>query len=208
MKKLYDITHPLGNATAHWPGDEPFQLEPTWKLADGNAVNLSKITLSPHNGTHADAPYHYDDQGMRMDEVPLDRYMGTARVVALEGRSMISEADVRALDLTGVERLLVRTGSYPDYRQFNPDFTAFEPAAIAYLAQAGVRLIGTDAHSMDPRTSKDLPSHHACAQAGMLILENLNLADVPPGDYELIALPLRLVGADGSPVRAVLRSLS
>jgi arylformamidase len=102
----------------------------------------------------------------------------------------------------------VRTGSYPDYTQFNPDFTYFAPEAIAYLAQAGVRLIGTDAHSMDPLTSHDLPAHHACGRAGMLILENLNLANVPPGTYELIALPLRLVNGDGSPVRAVLRPLA
>jgi len=206
--KLFDISHPLCNATAHWPGDEPFSLERTATLAAGDAVNLSKITLSPHNGTHADAPYHYEDDGVGIDAVPLDRYIGPARLVALEGRRIITVADLRALDLGGVERLLVRTGSYPDYRTFNPEFTAFEPEAVAYLAGLGVRLIGTDAHSMDPLDSKELPAHHACGRAGMLIIENLNLADVPPGDYELIALPLRLVGADGSPLRAVLRSLA
>ncbi|HWI66077.1 MAG TPA: arylformamidase [Symbiobacteriaceae bacterium] len=208
MTRIYDITHPLCGATAHWPGDEPFASESTMRLAQGDAVNLSKLSLSPHNGTHADAPYHYSEAGLRMDEVPLDRYIGPARLVALEGRAMITESDVRALNLAGVERILVRTGSYPDYTQFNPDFTAFAPEAIEYLAAAGVRLIGTDAHSMDPMNSKELPSHKACGRAGMLILENLNLADVPPGDYELIALPLRLVGADGSPVRAVLRPLA
>jgi arylformamidase len=206
--KIYDITHPLCDATAHWPGDEPFRLQQTMRLSDGNSVNLSRISLSPHNGSHADAPYHYDDTGVPIAEVPLERYMGPALVVALEGRAAITEADVRGLNLAGVERLLVRTGSYPDYTQFNPDFTYFAPEAIAYLARAGVRLIGTDAHSMDPLTSHDLPAHHACGRAGMLILENLNLADVPPGMYELIALPLRLVYGDGSPVRAVLRSLA
>ncbi|HWI63804.1 MAG TPA: arylformamidase [Symbiobacteriaceae bacterium] len=206
--KLFDITHPLCNATAHWPGDAPFRLERTWTLAAGDAVNLSKFSLSPHNGTHADAPYHYEDDGPGIDAVPLDRYIGPARLVALEGRQMITVADLRALDLAGVERLLVRTGSYPDYRKFDPDFTAFEPEAVAYLAGLGVRLIGTDGHSMDPLDSKELPAHHACGRAGMLIIENLNLADVPQGDYELIALPLRLVGADGSPLRAVLRSLT
>lgn len=206
--KLYDISHPLCDATAHWPGDEPFHSEQTMRLADGNAVNLSKLTLSPHNGTHADAPYHYEADGMRMAEVPLERYIGPARLVDLGGREMITEADVRAIDLAGVERLLIRTGSYPDYTQFNPQFTAFAPEAIEYLGQVGVRLIGSDAHSMDPMHSKELPSHHACGRLGILILENLNLAGVPTGDYELIALPLRLVDGDGSPVRAVLRSLT
>lgn len=206
--RLYDITHPLCNATAHWPGDEPFHLEFTATLTAGSSVNLSRISLSPHNGTHVDAPYHYDDAGLHMDEVPLDRYIGPALLVALEGRALITEADVRALGLSGVERLLVRTGSYPDYTRFNPEFTAFAPEAIAYLAQAGVRLIGTDGHSMDPMNSKDLPSHRACGRAGILILENLNLANVPPGSHELIAFPLRLTGADGSPVRAVLRTLA
>ncbi|HYF91335.1 MAG TPA: arylformamidase [Symbiobacteriaceae bacterium] len=206
--KLYDISHPLCNATAHWPGDEPFRLERTASLAEGAAVNLSRLSLSPHNGTHADAPYHYVDTGPGIDEVSLDRYIGPARLVALEGRTMITEADLQGLDLAGVERLLFRTGSFPDYTQFDLDFTAFEPAAIEHLASIGVRLIGTDGHSMDPRTSKDLPAHRACGRAGILIIENLNLADVPPGDYELIALPLKLVGADGSPLRAVLRSLA
>lgn len=206
--KYYDISRPLHDATAHWPGDEPFHLESTMKITDGKSVNLSKISLSPHNGTHADAPYHCDDAGARMDEVPVERYVGPARVVALEGRSLITMADVQALDLNGVERLLVRTGSYPDYTRFNLAFTAFAADAIEYLAAAGVRLIGTDAHSMDPLTSHDLPAHHACGRTGMLILENLDLSAVPPGDYELIALPLRLVGGDGSPIRAVLRSLT
>lgn len=205
--RLYDITHPLHEATAHWPGDAPFRLEFTARLSQGDPVNLSALSLSPHNGTHADAPFHYDDQGAGMADVPLDRFIGPARFVALEGRDLIRRSDLERLDLAGVERLLIRTGSCPDYTRFNPGFTAFDPEAIRYLAGLGVRLIGTDAHSMDPMEGQGLSSHHACRKAGILILENLNLTAVPPGDYELIALPLRLVGADGSPVRAVLRAL-
>lgn len=203
--KLYDITHPLGNGSAPWPGDTAFSLELTWRMAEGASVNVSRLTLSPHNGTHADAPFHYDPNGLTMAEVPPDRYIGPARLVALEGRASVSLADLAKLDLSGTTRLLVRTGSCPDPIHFYPDFTYFEPAAVAYLAQNGIGLIGTDAHSMDPADSKDLPAHHACRGAGILILENLNLATVPTGDYELIALPLKLAGADGSPVRAVLR---
>ncbi|MFZ5817351.1 MAG: arylformamidase [Bacillota bacterium] len=206
--RLIDITHPLGAATAPWPGDTPCSVEPTARLDRGDSVNLSKITLSPHNGTHADAPFHYDQQGAFMAEVPIERYVGRARVVALEGRRSVTEADLRAIDLGGVERVLIRTGSCPDLSRFNPDFTYFEPEAVRYLASQGVRLLGTDAHSVDPGSSKDLPAHRACAEAGILILENLQLNDVAPGDYELIALPLKLEQADGSPVRAVLRTLS
>jgi arylformamidase len=205
--KLYDITHPLNPGTAHWPGDTPFTLHQTARIVDGSAVNLSTLTLSPHVGTHADAPYHYDQHGVKMAAVPLEVYLGPARVVSLADRQLISAKDLKSLDLDGVERLLIRTGSCPDPRRFNPHFTAIAADAIRHAAQMGIRLIGTDAHSVDPLTSKELPSHHACRDLGVLILENLNLNEVPAGDYELIALPLKLTDADGSPVRAVLRTL-
>lgn len=206
--KLIDITHPLGASTAEWPGDTPFTLEPTARISQGDAVNLSKVTLSPHNGTHADAPFHYDQQGAFMADLPLERYVGRCRLIALEGRRSVSEADLRAVDLDGVERVLIRTGSCPDLSRFNPDLTYLEPEAVRYLASVGVGLIGTDAHSVDPSESKELPAHRACAQAGILIIENLRLTDVEPGEYELIALPLKLERADGSPIRAVLRTLA
>lgn len=203
--KLWDITHPLTNSTAAWPGDTPYQFRLNWQIKEGSSVNVGHVTLSPHNGTHADAPYHYDDQGATMEQVDLSRYIGPALVVGLEGRTMIERADVEGLNLGGVERLLIRTGSCPDPNRFHHDFTAFAPEAIRYLAGQGIRLIGTDAHSVDPEESKELPAHHACRKAGMLILENLNLAEVPEGRYELIALPLKLAGADASPIRAILR---
>jgi arylformamidase len=140
-----------------------------------------------------------------MAEVPLEPYIGPARLVSLEGRSIIRRADLEQLGLTHVERLLIRTGSCPDPSVFHERFTAIEPEAIRYLSRLGLRLIGTDAHSVDPFDSKSLPAHHACREAGILILENLNLEGVPEAEYELIALPLRLEGADASPVRAVLR---
>lgn len=205
--RLIDITHPLGESTATWPGDQPFTLEPTARLAQGDAVNLSRLTFSPHTGTHADAPFHYDESGRFMADLPLERYVGPCRLLVLEGRRSISEADLRAADLAGVERLLINTGSVGDLACFNPDFTAIEPEAVYYLASVGVKLLGTDAHSVDPSDSRELPAHHACAETGILILENLRLAGVAPGEYELIALPLKLERCDGSPIRAVLRTL-
>ncbi|HEY3366867.1 MAG TPA: arylformamidase [Symbiobacteriaceae bacterium] len=206
--KLYDITHALGNDTAYWPGDSPFRLEPTARIAGGSSVNLSALTLSPHNGTHTDAPFHYDDRGLTMERVSLEPYLGRAVVVALEGRPAVTAADLQALNIGAPARVLIRTGSCPDRTRFYPDFTYLEPGAIEYLATLGCRLVGTDAHSVDPFDSKDLRAHHACFQTGMIILENLNLTAVEPGEYELIALPLKLEGGDGSPVRAVLRSLA
>lgn len=203
--RLWDITHPLTNSTAAWPGDTPYQFRLNWQIKAGSSVNVGHVTLSPHNGTHADAPFHYDDQGATMEQADLTRYIGPALVVGLEGRSLIERADLDGLDLQGVTRLLVRTGSCPDPNRFHPELTAFAAAAIEYLAEQGIHLIGTDAHSVDPAESKELPAHHACRRTGMLILENLNLADVPEGRYELIALPLKLAGADASPVRAILR---
>ncbi|MGE5672695.1 MAG: arylformamidase [Mycobacterium leprae] len=206
--KLIDITRPLSAASAHWPGDTPFQLQWTWRLDAGEAVNLSSVTLSPHIATHTDAPYHYRADGPTMDQVDLLRYIGPARVVAVVGRERITPADLAALDLAGVERLLIRTDSCPDSKRFYTDFTYLEPEAVHYLAQVGVKLLGTDAHSVDPSDSHELPSHHACGESGILIMENLDLSAVEPGTYELIAFPLKLVGADGSPVRAVLRTLA
>lgn len=203
--RIWDITHPLGNSTAAFPGDTVYQFRLNWQIKEGSSVNVGHLTLSPHDGTHADAPFHYDDQGATMEQVDLARYIGPALVVELTGRRLIESADLQGLALAGVDRLLVRTGSCPNPTQFNMEFTAFSGEAIAYLAAQGVRLIGTDGHSMDPADSKSLPAHHACRVAGMLILENLNLAAVPVGVYELIALPLKLVGADASPIRAVLR---
>lgn len=208
MTKLIDITHPLGTTTAPWPGDVPFSLEPTARLTEGDSVNLSKITFSPHNGTHADAPFHYDQQGAFTADLPLERYVGRAQLIALEGRRSVSEGDLRALSLTGAERVLMRTGSCPDPSRFNPEFTYIEPGAVRYLASQGVKLIGTDAHSVDPSDSKELPAHRACAETGTLILENLHLTGVEPGEYELIALPLKMERADGSPIRAALRTIT
>lgn len=205
--RLIDITHPLSERTATWPGDTPFSLTETARIARGAAVNLSVIRTSPHVGTHADAPLHYEERGAGMAELPLEPFVGPCLVVALEGRQAITVDDLRQLGLQlGLERLLVRTGSCPDLSRFYPDLTYFEPDAIHYLASLGVKLIGTDAHSVDPSESKDLPAHRACGQTGIFIVENLRLGEVEPGEYELIALPLKLEAADGSPVRAVLRT--
>jgi len=205
--KLYDISRPIRRGIPVWPGDAPFQLEWNQRLEEGDAVNLSAIRMSVHAGTHVDAPYHFQPGGARMAGVELGAYLGAARVARLDAGSPAITADwvERVLGNEGVERLLIRTGSWPDPDRFPEDFAHFEPEAARRIAAAGVRLVGTDAPSVDPLDSKELPAHHALGEGGVLILESLLLDEVPDGEYELIALPLRFTETDGSPVRAVLR---
>ena len=204
---VYDISRPLGPATEPWPGDTPLSLAWGMRLADGASCNVSAITLSPHVGTHADAPYHYSDQGAPMAAVALDPYLGPATVIDLPGRTCITAADLAPLLPAAARRVLLRTRDRAprDPYAFDRGFTCLAPDAVALLAERGCRLVGTDAPSVDHLTSQDLPAHKACLAHNIYILENLELAHVPDGEYELIALPLRLEGADGSPVRAVLR---
>jgi arylformamidase len=205
---LYDISRPIRRGLPVWPGDVPFELDWNQRLEEGDAVNLSAIRMSVHAGTHADAPYHFQEGGSRIAEVDLDAYLGRARVAALEegATTITAEWVERVLAGEPVERLLIRTGSWRDPDSFPEDFTHFEPEAARRIAGAGVRLVGTDAPSVDPLDSKDLPAHHALGGGGVLILESLLLDGVPEGEYDLVALPLRLEEGDGSPIRAVLRA--
>jgi arylformamidase len=163
--------------------------------------------MSAHTGTHADGPFHVSETGPRIGFAPIDAYVGPAVVADARGREMLDEALVAGVlsRHPAPERVLFRTGAWTDPDVFPTAFPAFTPGAARLLADAGVRLVGTDAPSMDPFTSKDLPAHHVFGGAEVAILENLALDHVPDGEYELMALPLRLEEADASPVRAVLR---
>lgn len=207
-RTLYDISQPVHAGTPVWPGDAPCRLAWTMRRAEGASVNVAELRLSTHTGTHADGPFHVSDEGIRIGAAPLEAYLGPARVVDVTGRSALGTAWAEALLASGrPERLLLRTGCWRDPRVFPEDFPAPEPEAAARLAAAGVRLVGTDAPSVDPFDSKQLLTHHVLGDGGVAILENLLLDGVPEGEYELIALPLRLEEVDASPVRAVLRPL-
>jgi arylformamidase len=207
-RPLYDISRPLGPATEVWPGDAPFETSWTMRIRAGDPVNLAVARLSLHTGTHADAPFHADDAGADIGSLSLDPFVGPADLHDVPnhrpiGEGLLAEILVRR---PGVERLLLRSGAWSGGPAFPRRFTYLEPDAAILLASSGIRLIGTDAPSVDPFDSTALPSHRILARAGIAILENLALDAVPEGSYELIALPLRLLGADGSPVRAVLRA--
>jgi len=207
MKRLWDISPLVSPDAPIFPGDEPYALRWTAQIAPECPVNLSAITMSPHVGAHADAPLHYADGQPGIAGVGLEAYLGPCRVVhAFHCGPLIR---VEHLEHAGAElppRVLVRTCRRADTR-WNPEFTAYAPEAVEWLAARGVMLIGLDTPSVDPATSKSLDSHQRLLRLNLRVLENLVLDEVPEGDYELIALPLKLAGACASPVRAVLREL-
>lgn len=206
---LYDITRTVSAQTAVFPGDTPYSVEPKWQLSAGAPVNLTTITTTPHVGTHADAYYHYVADGAHPATMPLEPYIGRARVVTVAKRSgELTLDDFRAADLEGVERLLIHSwvSDVPD-DQWTTDFPYLGVSLIEALAARGVILIGVDVSSVDHISSGTLPGHKAFHRLGLVNLENLMLRGVPDGDYDLAALPLKLDAACGSPVRAVLRTL-
>jgi len=205
---LWDISPPLAPGIPTWPGDTPYAEARTWVLDGDCPVNVARITLSTHTGSHADAPLHYDPAGLPMGAVALDAYLGPCRVVDARGAgARVMLADVAGA-LDGVPpRVLFRTYDRAPLDTWDPDFTALDAALIDRLAAGECVLVGTDAQSIDPQDSKTLDAHHAVRRAGLAILEGLVLDAVPCGDYELIALPLKLANLDAAPVRAVLRPL-
>jgi arylformamidase len=207
--QVWDISQKIRPALPVWPGDTQVSFERTWALGPGCPVNVSKFEISTHTGTHADAPFHYDAQGAGADALDLSRYLGSCRVVDARGLGPVIRPEQLAAALEGTPpRVLLRTYEAFPAEQWRSEFTAVSPELVELLAGLGVVLIGVDAPSLDPETSKDLFAHQAVRRLGLSILEGLVLDDVPAGDYELIALPLPLEGLDASPVRAVLRELA
>ena len=211
---LLDISRPLSAKTAPWPGDTPTALARQLSLGDGDSVNLSTITASVHNATHADAPLHYDDAGLAIDALDPAIYVGPCRVIDVTGHDPI-DAHLLPPDPAHASgyaplppRVLFKTGAWHDDSRFPDDFPTLSPGLPSILAARGVRLIGVDVPSVDKPSSKSLPIHHALRGAGILILESLDLSRAAPGDYELIALPILIPGSDGAFVRAVLREVS
>ena len=207
MKKLWDISPPVSPASALFPGDRAYSQEWTATLGPGCPVNLSAVTLSPHIGAHADAPLHYGAGAAAIGALDLAPYLGPCRVIHAIGCGLLVQpAHLHHAAEALPPRVLVRTCERAPL-DWSPGFSAFAPETIAWLAARGVRLVGIDSQSVDPADSKSLPSHAQLLALDVRVLENLVLDDVPEGDYELIALPLKWVLADASPVRAVLREL-
>lgn len=202
--RILDISAPLSEGSEPWPGDEPVRLEPTARIAGGDAVNLGRLTTSLHNGTHADAPLHVTASGQTADRLPLEAFMGPAVVLEAPEALELAGAGLDRAVPAG-HRVLLRWGR-SDHRTF-PEPEQMRPVPAAWIRRLGERkvpLLGTDMPSVDAVDSTELPAHHACLEEGIQILENVVLEHVEPGRYELRALPVRIEGADAAPVRAVL----
>jgi arylformamidase len=201
---IYDVTLPMQAALACWPGDAPYRFRRNLSIRKGDPINLGAIAMSAHAGTHIDAPFHFRDDGATVEELDLTPYLGAAKVIDVSGRERIRRADIEALDLTRTPRVLFKTNAWTDHTRFPATIPVMDRDVPAYLKAQGVILVGLDVPSADPIDSKDLLIHRELAACGIAILESLLLRDVPEGDYRLAALPLKLVGADGAPVRAIL----
>ena len=208
MSDLIDISPSVGPFSPVYPGDAPYRRDWQSRIGPDCAVNLSAITLSPHVGAHADAPLHYDAAGPSAGEMDLEPFIGHCRVIhAIELGPRVQWRDIAHALPAGQAvppRILLRTCRQQP-RQWDPQLIGLEPELVERLADLGVRLVGIDSASVDPADSMALESHQALRRRGLRVLENLLLDAVPEGEYELIALPLKLVDCEASPVRAVLR---
>ena len=208
MKKLWDISPPIAADSPLFPGDTAYSQAWTARIAPGCPVNLSAITMSPHIGAHADAPLHYADGAAPIGQVDLAPYLGPCRVIHAIGCGPLVQPRHLAHAAHGLPpRVLVRTCQAAP-TAWSPEFSSFAPETIVWLAGLGATLVGIDSQSVDPADSKTLDSHHELLRLNLRVLENLLLDEVPEGDYELIALPLKFSSACASPVRAVLRELT
>jgi len=206
-RKWIDISQPLTNAIGTWPGDTPFTYQLTYTKEQTGSVNIGKITTSLHTGTHIDAPFHFDNDGKKVHELDVNLYVGPACIIDVTGYESVGRQVLESFQLEGVTRLLLRTATEVDPTVFPKNFTYLREDIGPFLKEKGIRLLGVDVPSVDPADSKSVSAHHSLHRNGVNILENVVLEHIQPGNYELIALPLAIKGADGSPVRAVVRSL-
>lgn len=207
--RIWDISQTLRPAIPVWPGEPPFELTAIATISEQCPFNASVMRASLHAGTHADSPYHYDRDGAASADCSLDPYIGRCVVLDVRGAGdHVTQSDVDWAALEGAERVLFRTYARFPADAWDSGFTAIAPDVVERLGKLGVRLIGVDTASLDPQESKTLDAHQRVLAADMWILEGLVLDDVPPGEYELIALPLKIAAGDASPVRAILRECS
>ena len=214
--QIFDVSRTLSADLPPWPGDVAFRYQVNGRIAEGSSVNVGSIEMSLHNGTHADAKFHFDDNGWTIDEAKLETYFGPAVVVDLTQRYigapqdgrwpqvLISDLEHAADDLRETGRLLLKTGVWREPGLFPDPIPTLARGVPEWLQSLGVKLLGLDVPSVDEIDAKQLVNHHAIGSAGISIVESLDLSGVAPGRYNFVAFPLKIAGADGSPVRAIL----
>ena len=206
MQELFDITMPLHPKMPVFPGDQSPQRKWLHRIQYGDGNNLSALALGSHTGTHVDAPYHFVENGITLDQIPLEVFVGKALVIEITDPDSISVDELRRHPIASAERVLFKTrnSSTLSRNRFQEDFVYMEGAAAEYLVRQGVRLVGVDYLSVDQYGDESSPTHHTLLGHGVVILEGADLSSVDPGAYTLVCLPLKVTGAEGAPVRAVL----
>ena len=209
---IFDISRPLQNGLAPWPGDTAFHFELKWKMAEGATVNVGALTMGVHNGTHVDAPFHFQPGAATVEQMPLDIYLGDAAVVDLTERFcddktreiLVADLESTSDALVSAPRLLLKTGVWKNSNVFPEWFPVMAADVPEWLLKQKVKLVGLDLPSVDTIEAKVLVNHHALAAAGIAIVESLDLSDIGAGIYHFSALPLRIHGGDAAPARAIL----
>jgi len=206
-----DVSMPLENGMVHWPGDKCFERLDTMRLAAGDICNLSELRTSAHIGTHMDAPRHFIEGGESIETIPISAVIGPARVIEIQDPDLIRIAELEPHRLSAGERILFKTRNSTHAlktNEFQEHYVHIPPDTAEFLAERRIQTVGVDYLSVGGFTNDTADTHRALLGARIWIIEGLNLAQVSPGAYELVCLPLRIVGCDGSPARAVLRPLS
>jgi arylformamidase len=205
--KLIDVTVPIDASLPNYPGNTPFTLEAIKRIARGDSSNVSTLHMSAHTGTHVDAPRHFFDDALGVDALPLEMMLGRTRVIEIITRSGIGAEQLADLDLSDDVRILFKTSNSrlwgsPD---FHTDYVGVTASGAEHLIAHGIRVVGVDYLSVEEFKKPGAPAHHVLLGGGAIVIEGLNLRDVDPGIYDMLCLPLRVVGADGAPARVVLR---
>ena len=207
MARIHDISVPLTPGLPVYPGDPPLAIEVVQRAGEA-PYGLARLQLTTHCGTHVDAPLHFVAGGVAVDALPLEILIGKARVVEIQARERVERADLEALDLRDDLRVLLKTRMSGQLLKsgYQEDHVYLTGDAAHYLAQVGLKLVGFDYLSIDRFGDASYPAHHALLGAGVVVVEGLDLSDVPPGEYDMTCLPLRVSGGDGAPARVALRS--
>lgn len=207
MSRIYDISVPIRSGGIVYPGNPEIDITLQQAVAKGAGANVSAIRFGSHTGTHADASRHFFDDGQPVDQIPLDRLIGPALLVSFpDSVRAVGAAELKAHDLKGRKRILLRTrnSALLSQKQFAPDYTYLAPDGAEYLVDKGIELVGIDYLSIEQFHSGHHRTHRTLLAKSVVILEGLDLSVPPPGEYQLICLPLRIEGCDGAPARAVL----
>ena len=210
MRPWIDISVPVKSGMAHWPGDIDVSVARVSNMAEGAECNLSQLHMSAHTGTHMDAPLHFVNGAIAIDQLPFETTVGPARVIEIDVPESIGPADLEPFEIGSGERLIIKTANSTrcwETDEFVKDFIFISEAGAKYLVERRVRCVGVDYLSVAGFYKDTVETHVALLGAGIWIMEGLDLRRIPPGRYDLICLPLKLLGAEGAPARAILRAL-